>query len=90
MNGLRRWLGQVRQAGHASPTSRDRLAQYNTYDARNLFSHLLSRVATGEEIVIARAGHPVARLVPYARHLETRPGIVRAQIVLNETDEGRV
>ena len=31
---------------------------------RNHFSRLLRRVAAGEEIVIAKAGRPVARLVP--------------------------
>jgi len=36
----------------------------NIHDAKTHFSKLLRRVATGEEIVIARAGRPVARLVP--------------------------
>ena len=33
--------------------------------AKTHFSRLLARVARGESIVIARAGKPVARLVPY-------------------------
>jgi prevent-host-death family protein len=36
----------------------------NVYDAKTHLSRLLDRVAAGEEIVIARAGKPVARLVP--------------------------
>ena len=36
----------------------------NTHQAKTHLSRLLKRVAAGEEIVIARAGKPVARLVP--------------------------
>lgn len=37
----------------------------NVHAAKTHFSKLLARVANGEEIVIARDGTPVARLVPY-------------------------
>ncbi len=37
----------------------------NVHDAKTHFSKLLQRVEAGEEIVIARAGRPVARLVPH-------------------------
>jgi prevent-host-death family protein len=36
----------------------------NVYEAKTHLSQLLDRAAAGEEIVIARAGRPVARLVP--------------------------
>jgi prevent-host-death family protein len=36
----------------------------NIHEAKTHFSKLLRRVARGEEVVIARAGHPVARLSP--------------------------
>jgi prevent-host-death family protein len=36
----------------------------NVHEAKTHFSQLLKRVAGGEEIVITRAGKPVARLVP--------------------------
>ena len=36
----------------------------NIHDAKTHFSQLVERVEHGEEIVIARAGKPVARLVP--------------------------
>ena len=36
----------------------------NVHDARTHFSKLLERVALGEEVVIARAGYPIAKLVP--------------------------
>lgn len=36
----------------------------NVHEAKTHLSRLLERVERGEEIVIARAGKPVARLVP--------------------------
>jgi prevent-host-death family protein len=40
--------------------------QINLYEAKTKLSELVDRAAAGEEIVIARHGRPVARLVPYA------------------------
>lgn len=36
----------------------------NLYEAKTHLSSLVDRAAEGEEIVIAKAGRPVARLVP--------------------------
>lgn len=36
----------------------------NIHEAKTHLSRILLRVAAGEEIVIARAGKPIARLVP--------------------------
>lgn len=36
----------------------------NIHEAKTHFSKLLARVSAGEEIVIAKAGKPVARLTP--------------------------
>ncbi len=38
--------------------------QVNVHDAKTHFSALLDRVLAGEEILIAKAGTPVARLMP--------------------------
>jgi prevent-host-death family protein len=38
----------------------------NVHEAKTQLSRLLARVEAGEEITIARAGHPFARLVPLA------------------------
>jgi prevent-host-death family protein len=43
------------------------MAEVNVHEAKTHFSKLLARVAAGEEIVIARGGKPVARLVPIER-----------------------
>lgn len=40
------------------------MVMVNIHEAKTHFSKLLRRVAAGEEVLIARAGHPVARLVP--------------------------
>ncbi|MBV8199235.1 MAG: type II toxin-antitoxin system Phd/YefM family antitoxin [Acidobacteria bacterium] len=40
------------------------MAEINIHEAKTHLSRLLRRVAAGEDIVIARAGKPVARLVP--------------------------
>ncbi len=39
----------------------------NIYDAKTHLSRLIDRAAAGEDIVIARAGKPLVRLVPVAR-----------------------
>ena len=36
----------------------------NVHDAKTHFSALLKKVEAGEEVVIAKAGKPIARLVP--------------------------
>ena len=45
----------------------------NVHVAKTNFSKLLARVAKGEEIVIAKGGTPVARLVPYVATAPARP-----------------
>jgi prevent-host-death family protein len=55
----------------------------NIHDAKTHLSRLVERVEAGEEIVIARGGKPVARLVPLG--LRTRPrqlGTLRDKIWL--------
>jgi prevent-host-death family protein len=39
--------------------------EVNMHEAKTHFSQLVRRVMAGEEVVIARSGRPVARLVPY-------------------------
>lgn len=43
------------------------MAQVSVHEAKTHLSALLARVEAGEEIVIARGGTPVARLVPLER-----------------------
>jgi prevent-host-death family protein len=54
------------------------MATVNVHAAKTHFSQLLERVAQGEEVVIAKAGKPVARLVPMEPAAEPRhPGSAR-------------
>jgi prevent-host-death family protein len=45
----------------------------NLYDAKTNLSQLVERAAGGEEIIIAKAGRPLARLVPLAKRTAPRP-----------------
>lgn len=44
----------------------------NIHEAKTQFSRLVDAAASGEEIVIAKAGKPAARLVPMERAKVTR------------------
>lgn len=54
----------------------------NIHDAKTHFSKLLERVQRGEEIVIAKAGKPVARLIPERSQSNNRriPGIDKGKL----------
>ena len=52
----------------------------NVHQAKTHLSRLLERVAAGEEVVIARAGNPVARLVPLQREEPRNPGLVKGRV----------
>ncbi|HEX3820984.1 MAG TPA: type II toxin-antitoxin system Phd/YefM family antitoxin [Candidatus Sulfotelmatobacter sp.] len=46
--------------------------EVNVHEAKTHLSKLLARVALGEEVVIAKAGKPVAKLVPLSEEPKTR------------------
>jgi prevent-host-death family protein len=53
----------------------------NLYEAKTHLSELVDRAARGEEIVIAKAGNPRARLAPIARkRVQRRPGGGRGKV----------
>ena len=53
----------------------------NIHQAKTHLSRLVERVEAGEEITLARAGRPVARLVPYRQRREPRRlGIWKGQV----------
>jgi len=52
-------------------------SQINVAEAKAKLSELLDRALAGEDIVIARAGKPLARLVPVASPKRRKPGAWR-------------
>ena len=52
----------------------------NLYEAKTQLSRLVERAAAGEEIVIAKAGRPVARLVPLAKPGPRRLDLLSGQV----------
>jgi prevent-host-death family protein len=55
----------------------------NLYEAKTQLSKLVERAARGEEVVIAKAGQPKARLMPLARPQPPRaPGAWKGRVVI--------
>jgi len=46
--------------------------EVNVHEAKTHLSKLLERVAMGEEVIIAKAGTPVAKLVPVGKRPKKR------------------
>jgi prevent-host-death family protein len=57
--------------------------QFNIHDAKTNLSRIIDRVEHGEEIIISRAGTPVAKVVPLvARARRSRRGSLSGRLVL--------
>jgi prevent-host-death family protein len=65
----------------------------NIHEAKTHFSKLVERAAAGEEIVIAKAGKPVARLVQYkeaakpSRQPGSMKGLIKIRPGFDEADK---
>ena len=57
----------------------------NVHQAKTQLSRLLAQVEAGEEVVIARRGEPVARLVRCKSRGERQFGAMRGQIVVDDS-----
>lgn len=49
----------------------------NVHTAKTNLSKLLDRVRKGEEIILAKAGKPYAKLVPLDEAQERKPGLLK-------------
>ncbi len=59
------------------------MAVFNIHEAKTHFSKLLERVLKGEEVVIAKAGKPVARILPIVTNISTRtPGNDKGKVII--------
>lgn len=57
--------------------------QFNIHDAKTNLSRIIERVERGEEIIISRAGSPVAKVIPIANRVQrTGRGSLRGKLVL--------
>ena len=59
------------------------MTSINIHEAKTHFSKLIERVNAGEEIVVSKAGRPMALLIPFRRPQKERvPGSAKGQITL--------
>ncbi|MFD4376463.1 type II toxin-antitoxin system Phd/YefM family antitoxin [Streptomyces sp. NPDC058486] len=59
--------------------------QYNVHDAKTHFSKILEAVATGEEVIISKAGEPVAKVIPLRGKVRrTARGSLTEPVVLHD------
>ena len=57
----------------------------NVHQAKTELSRLLARVEAGEDVVIARRGEPVARLVACKARIKRQPDILKGKIVVPDS-----
>ena len=55
----------------------------NLYDAKTNLSELVERAAEGEEIIIAKNGKPMAKLVAFKDVVKRKPGRLKGKIWLS-------
>ena len=57
----------------------------NIHEAKTHLSRLLARVGNGEEVIISKAGKPVAKIVPLADKAKKRiPGSAKGKVVIEK------
>ncbi len=54
--------------------------QVNMHQAKTHLSRLVERAGRGEEIVIAKAGKPIAKLTAFDSRRERKPGLVKGRL----------
>ncbi len=57
----------------------------NVHQAKTQLSRLLAQVESGEEVIIARNGKPVARLVGVQKRGKRQPDIFKGKIVIPDS-----
>lgn len=62
------------------------MPKVNLHEAKTHLSRLVEAAARGEEIIIAKAGKPMARLVPLrpSARRERKPGVLKGKIWIAE------
>ena len=57
----------------------------NVHQAKTELSRLLARVEAGEDVVIARRGEPVARLVACKAPIKRQPDVLKGKIAVPDS-----
>ncbi len=57
------------------------VVQENIHGAKTHFSRLIQRALRGDEVIIAKAGKPVVRLVPVVQDVVRVPGGAKGMVV---------
>lgn len=59
---------------------------YNVHEAKTHFSAILALVSAGEQVIIAKAGRPIAIISPHAPLVAERPfGPYEGQLVVEDS-----
>lgn len=57
--------------------------QVNIYEAKSKLSQLINQVIAGEEVIVAKSGKPVAKIVPLKKPIQDRkPGTAKGKITI--------
>lgn len=60
-------------------------AKVNIFEAKTNFSKLIAKVSSGEEIIISKAGNPVAKLIAIKQKTKKRiPGSAKGKIIIKK------
>jgi prevent-host-death family protein len=61
------------------------IMKVNIHEAKTHFSSLLAKVGKGEEVIISKAGKPIARLIPIGeKPIKRDAGSARGRITIAE------
>ena len=59
---------------------------YNVHEAKTHFSAILALVSAGEQVVIAKAGKPIAIISPHGQQVSGRPfGPYQGKVVVEDS-----
>jgi prevent-host-death family protein len=59
---------------------------FNVHEAKTQFSAILALVSAGEEVIVAKAGRPVAIISPYKHGaIERKPGLFEGQLTVHDS-----
>ena len=59
--------------------------QVNIYEAKSKLSKLINQVIAGEEVIVAKSGKPVVKIVPFGTPPQNRkPGSAKGKITISD------